>query len=239
MEIINKKPNKLVFELNTKESLANAIRRFVGRIPVLAIDEIEITKNGSALFDETIAHRMGLLPLKMEKKFEKKFPELVLSTKKKGLVYSGELEGDAKVVFDNIPITSLNEGQELEVKALTALGKGEEHAKFSPGLIYYRNVSEISMDKDVAEEVKRLIPEIKIKESGNKFLILDNGEKEREDLIEGIAKKKGKEISPLIKESLVLSIESFGQLSPEDIFLSSISCLKKDLSEIASFFKKK
>ena len=56
-----------------------------------------------------------------------------LKTKKEGFVYSGELEGDAEVVYDKIPITLLDKGQELEIKATLKAGKGEEHEKFSPG----------------------------------------------------------------------------------------------------------
>ena len=58
---------KLVFTLKTSENLANAIRRSVGLIPAMAIDEVEISRNDSPLYDETLAHRIGLIPLKHEK----------------------------------------------------------------------------------------------------------------------------------------------------------------------------
>ena len=63
----NKNSEKLNFKTKIGISLANAIRRSVNNIPVLAIDSIEISKNDSALYDEMIAHRMGLVPLKNEK----------------------------------------------------------------------------------------------------------------------------------------------------------------------------
>ena len=71
MELINKKDNQIIFTAKVEESIANAIRRFVNEIPIMAIDEIEIFRNDSPLYDETISHRMGLIPLKMNKSIPK------------------------------------------------------------------------------------------------------------------------------------------------------------------------
>jgi len=67
MEIITKTPEEVSFILDMDVSLANAIRRSVAEIPVLAIVEADIYKNDSALYDEIIAHRLGLLSLKNQK----------------------------------------------------------------------------------------------------------------------------------------------------------------------------
>ena len=85
MEEIEKKQNQITFKTEVEESLANAIRRYLNQIPVLAIDELEIIKNGSALYDEVVAHRVGLIPLKMGKGVnEKTKGALKLSAKKEG-----------------------------------------------------------------------------------------------------------------------------------------------------------
>ena len=149
MELINKKDDKLIFKAKIDESLANAVRRYVGEIPVLAVDEVEISKNDSPLYDETIAHRIGLIPIKTDKAITKETKgKLKLSVKKEGEVYSEELKGNVKIAFDKIPITILTKDQELELVADVMAGKGDVHAKFSPGLVFYRGLAEITMDKD-------------------------------------------------------------------------------------------
>ena len=110
---------------------------------------------------------------------------------------------------------------------------GSEHSKFSPGTMFYRKVLEISMDKKFKDAIKDILPEVNIKESGNKITIIDDGKKEITDIIEGISRKAGAtaEIEP--KDSLVISIESFGQIPAKEIFKKSIEELKSDLKDFS------
>ena len=59
----NKEKKKFSFTTDMQIDLANAIRRSVLEIPVMAIDEVEIIKNDSALYDEILAHRIGMIPI--------------------------------------------------------------------------------------------------------------------------------------------------------------------------------
>ena len=238
MEKINKTNDRFVFKAKIHESLANAIRRYLGEILVLAVDDVEISKNDSALYDETIAHRVGLIPLKTEKTInEKSEGHLKLSVKAEGMVYSKELKGNVKVVHDNIPITMLNKGQELELVANVKPGKGDDHARFSPGLMFYRNAAEVTMDKEFAGEVKKTCPNNEVKEKGDKIVIIDDKEKGVCDVCEGICERAKKQAETEYKDELIVTVESFGQMDSGDIFKKSIESLKKDLAEVSKKFK--
>jgi len=48
-------------------AFANAFRRaMIGEVPTLAIEDVRIYDNTSALFDEMLAHRLGLIPIKTD-----------------------------------------------------------------------------------------------------------------------------------------------------------------------------
>lgn len=235
MKIIEKKQNQIVFQAKVEESLANAIRRYINQIPVLAIDEVEISKNDSALYDETVAHRIGLIPIKNEKGLdEKKNYKLKLKVKKDGMVYSKEITGNLKVCYDEVPITFLNKGQEMDIEATVKMGTGSEHSKFSPGIIFYRNVFDVKIEKDCPKEVANICPKKVFSLTDGKVTV-KNSEKcdDCEACIEICEKLKKDPVKIAPKEELVITLESFGQLETGEIFKKSIDILKKDLNEIS------
>ena len=191
MKLIDKKNDKIVFLAEIDERLANAIRRYLNRIPILAVDEVEISKNDSPLYDETIAHRVGLIPLKNKKAITNKTTAIIkLKANKEGIVYSKEFSGDAEIVYDNIPITAIQKGQGISIVATAKAGKGDEHAKFSPGLMFYRKVVEIQMDKKFKNDVKKVCQNNKIKEKAGKIIILDDQKKDICDFCESICENE-------------------------------------------------
>ena len=223
----------MIFIAEIEESLANAIRRYINQIPVLAVDEMEISRNDSPLYDETIAHRIGLIPIKTDKSVNGK-KILKLDVKEEGIVYSGELKGDLKIVYERIPITTLNKGQELNISATVKKGKGEDHAKFSPGLMFYRNVVKIKLDKDCPKEVVNICPKKVFDFKEDNVVVRDSLECDMCEACIEICRKYEKDSIKLIPtKELVISLESFGQIDIKEIFKKSVEFLKKDLAEIS------
>jgi len=91
MKSIKKTDDQIVFSSDIGITLANSIRRYFNNISVIAVDELEISKNESPLYDETIAHRVGLVPLKSGK--GKVSDKITLEVKRQGVVYSGDFKG--------------------------------------------------------------------------------------------------------------------------------------------------
>ncbi len=239
MKLINKTPNKIEFQTEISESLANAIRRYAFQIPILAIDEVEIERNDSALYDETVAHRLGLVVLKTEKSMNSKTEiKLKFEVKKEGIVYAEELKGDAKVVYPKTPITMLNKGQEMVATCFAKLGRGEEHSKFSPGVVFYRNVFDVKIDKDCPVEVAEICPKKILKADGGKVTVTDASKCDMCEACIDLCKKQGKNsINITPTKELILTFESFGQISPEEMLKQSIDILKKDLEAVGKKLK--
>ncbi len=241
MEIIQKRDNQIVFKAEITENLANAIRRYVSHIPVLAIDEVEIAKNDSPLYDETIAHRLGLIPLKMDSSInEKSVVELKLTVKKEGMVNSSELKGKVNPVYDSIPITFLNKGQELEITATAKVGRGIEHSKFNPGIMFYRNYANIEISKDFPSEAADSCPKNVLQVKDGKVVVENKEACDMCDACVEKAEKLGKKDSIKITptKELIITLESFGQMDVKDIFKKAVEELKKDLKEVSSKISK-
>jgi len=235
MEIVNKKETQITFNAEIGESLANAIRRYLNRIPVLAVDEVEISKNDSPLYDETVAHRIGLVPLKSSGTKE---VTLKLKTKGEGMVYSKELKGDAEVVYGEIPLTFLKKGEEINIVAKTTFGKGTDHSKFSPGLMFYRNIFKVDADKNCKEEVVEKCPKDVLHNENGKVVVKNENQCDDCEACVEFCKKKGVgEIKVTPTKEILFTVESFGQLGVEDIFKKSVEILKKDLAEVSKKIK--
>lgn len=245
MKIIKKDKEKMVFSGEIKESLANAIRRSVLEIPVLAIDEVEIYKNDSALYDEIIAHRLGLVPLKTEKDMNlredctceekgcaKCTVQLKLVAKGPGMVYSKELKGKAEPVYENMPITLLREDQELELVASAVLGKGIDHAKFSPGLVYYRHLADVDLKNCDCKECVEACPLGLLKLEGKKVEITDLWKCDLCEACVEACKENGKEISVKPSSEMIFFIESWGQMDAKDILGEAVKALKENLKTV-------
>ncbi len=160
---------------------ANTLRRLMlGEVPTMAIEEVTFSKNDSVLYDEILAHRLGLIVLKTDLKSYNMMSvckckgagcpqcQLKLSLKVEGpkTVYAEDLVSKDPAVIPVYPKTilvKLLEGQQLELEATAILGTGKEHSKWSPGLVWYTNEAVIKVNnkhKDFSKFKNKYPPQV-------------------------------------------------------------------------------
>jgi len=254
----DKEKGKLVFLLKDSNPVfANTLRRLmIDEVPTMAIEDVEFSKNNTILYDEIVAHRLGLVPLKTDLK-SYNLPEeckcegkgcnrcqlkLVLKTSKQsGYVYASEIKSKdpaVKPVFGDMPIVKLLKGQALELEATAVLGKGKSHVKWQPCHAYYKYKPIIEITGDVKnpeaiiEADHNNIFELKDKKlTVNKDKVLDC------DLsIDFSQIDKNVKVSASDTE-FVFTIESFGQLSCKEIVAAAMDVFDKQLDKFAEAFK--
>ena len=256
LKILNQDNNILKFQVNgISPAIANTIRRLVvNHVPTLAIEDVEINKNVSALYDEMLAHRLGLIPLKTDLKSYTQMSEckckgegcsqcqLKLTLKVKGpkIVCAEDLiSQDPKVepIHKKMVIVKLLEDQELELIATAILGQGKDHMKFSPGLLYYQGYPDFNIkDMENSEEVAKSCPVNILEASGKKVKVTEKAEcilcNECVYLSEGKISIKASETD------FILTLESWGQLEPKEILTEALSLYNNKLDQLSKSVKK-
>lgn len=254
----DKKNGKITFRIkNTNPAFANTLRRSIMQeVPTMAIEEVEFTKNSSALYDEIIAHRLGLMTLKTDLKSYVKRKDckcdgegcakctLKLTLKAKGpkMVYASDMKSaDPKIgpAFPNTPITLLLKDQELEFEATASLGQGSDHFKFSPGTVFYKYtpvVEIVKQPKDV-ESCKNSCPKGVFDVKSGKLVV---NEKKLFDchLCQACVKVADGAIKLNEKnDDIIFTVESFGQMSPEDMVVQAIDVFDARVDEFSKLVK--
>ncbi|MBT5271964.1 DNA-directed RNA polymerase subunit D [Candidatus Woesearchaeota archaeon] len=251
----NKELTKLSFVLKGVEpAYANSLRRYmINKVPTMAIEDVEFRKNSSALYDEVIAHRLGLVPLTTDLK-SYNLPkdckckgvgcsqcQLKITLKVKGpkTVYASDFKSkdpNVKPAFPKMPIVKLLKDQELEFVALAIMGVGKEHIKWAPCLAYYTCAPNITVNNSSSkfEEFKNKYPEQIFDGKGkiNKQKILDLN---LVDACDGICEDIVKiEYS---NDTFNFHIESWGQLSCKEITAESVKVFNKALNDFSDKLK--
>lgn len=255
----DKEKNKVSFILmNSTPSFANVIRRVIlEEVPVMAIEDVEFRKNNSILYDEMIAHRLGLLPLSTDLK-SYNLPadckcdgkgcarcqlKLTLKAKGPGTVYASDIhtrDAAVKPIYQKMPIVKLLKNQSLELEATAILGKGKNHTKWSPGHVYYKNkpVIEIDMKKcDGCGKCVEQCPTKTIEIKDNKASV------SKDHLMEchlcnacvDICPKEA--ISMKGSDDFIFYLESWGQLDCKKILLEASDILDRKLDELSGKLK--
>lgn len=167
IEFLSEKEDKIVFILrDASPALVNSIRRAMkSLVPVLAIDYVDFYVNSSYFYDEMIAHRLAMLPIKTVEKFNLQNNcvcggvgcpscqvSFRLNVEGPRIVYSGDFVSDdpeVHFVYKEIPVLELFNGQQLMIEAIARLGIGREHAKFQPvSACFYRIVPKIEISEN-------------------------------------------------------------------------------------------
>jgi len=247
-----RKKNKLTFLLeDSDEVFANTIRRLIlEEVPTLAVEEVEFKENSSALYDEMLALRMGLVPIKTDlssyqlpaspQEIEEKSARCTLQIKikanKKGYVYAEEAESsDPKCtfVYPKMPITKLLAKQKIDAIMTAVMGQGKEHTKWSPGLVYYKKepvvkLGKVSDPQKIAEASSDGVFTLK----GNKLEL--NEDKIYDSNLLEYYSELDSGIKVEYTDKLIFVVESWGQLSCKEmleksaeIFLDKIAAMEK------------
>ncbi|MBI4019994.1 MAG: DNA-directed RNA polymerase subunit D [Candidatus Aenigmarchaeota archaeon] len=167
IRIIKKKANLIQFSVEgATPAFVNALRRImISEVPAMAIEWVDISRNSSALFDEVLAHRLGLIPLEFDpEKFNfteeckckgKGCPscEASFALEKEGpcMVYSGDMKPSNRSVNPTDPrfqIVQLLKGQSLKLEATARLGIGRTHIKWQAAIAAYAYQPDAPEEKD-------------------------------------------------------------------------------------------
>lgn len=229
-------------------ALANSLRRvMITEVPTMCIDDVEIYENSSSLYDEVLAHRLGLIPLKTDLETYVLPDEcecggegcpscslvFILDREGPGTVHSGDLQSEDPRIFpvsDDIPIVKLAEGERIRMECKARLGLGLEHAKWQPGVISYRNVQRVELPEGCPSEVVEKCTRGVFALEDYRVVVRDTT---RCNLC-GVCRR----VCPEIKittdpNSFIFMIESNGSLPADEIFLRAVDVLKRKAEEFA------
>ncbi len=187
VEVLESKGNYLRFKLsNSDYPTANALRRIlINSVDCFAVDKVTFYENTSVIFDEYIAHRIGMIPITTPKGYNEK-DEILFSLEAEGpgTVYSKDMESkdkEVKVANEDIPIIKLGANQRLKFDGKAVMGRGMKSSKFQPCIATYKQIDDDNYD---------------------------------------------------------FYIESFGQMTPAEVFKRAVSIINSELKEIAKEMKK-
>ncbi len=170
IKILEKGDMKTRFMLEgATPAFANVLRRTImAEVPTMAVEFVDFEVNNSGLFDEVLAHRIGLVPLtfdpeiyslKTECKCKGKGCsrcEVVLVLEKQGpcVVRAGDMKSsadDVKPWDPEIPLVELLEGQTLKFEATAQLGFGKDHMKWQAAVTGYGNAPTVRVNAEKAD----------------------------------------------------------------------------------------
>lgn len=210
IEILEMAERKARFILrNSSPAMANALRRtLLSDLPKMAIDKVEFHlgpimdgekeyESTTPLFDEIVAHRLGMVPVPTDLDLFVPQSEcscggsgcpnctIMYSLNKHGpcTVYSGDLQPlgnpDLRVKDEFIPLVELTDGQAVMIYAIAVMGTAKKHVKWQVcNGVGYSYKPEITIDPSHAAdedmlEVISVCPKHVFAEEGGKLVVKD------------------------------------------------------------------
>lgn len=256
---IKLKGNKGILKIeDTDVYFVNSLRRIMlSELPKLAIHDVIIYDNTSPLFDEIIAHRLGMIPLPTDLRIlvnkedckckGKGCPSCTvrytLSKEGEGVVYSGDLQPENEswaIKEDKIPIVELSKDQRIILEVEANLGKGKDHAKWqtvqAPS---YKLEQTIEIDKKRMDEVMEFIkqlPKDLVELKGNKLEMKDVT---KLPVLESYINKEKADYITVKRDpsKITLSFETDGSLNAKDALKESVNILVKKYEEFGKLLK--
>ena len=247
---------------NTFPAFVNAIRRIILLdVPTIAIEDVIMIENTTAIFDEFIAHRLGLIPLNSEIDdlfYQSECPScegkgcnmctvsltLTQETDRnhEKMVYSRDLDPlDHRIypIQDEIPIMKMGRDQRLILEAIARFGTGREHAKWQPvGTLFFKFMPKIKINPKAKfnEKVLKSCPKQNFKVSGKKV--------EVNNVLDGICDEcitngfeEGDVEVTYDRNTIIFELESTGALIPEKIVLKASEILDKKIDDFIEKFQ--
>ena len=253
------KGNKGVLKIeDTGVYFVNSLRRvMLAELPKLAIDDVIIYDNTSALFDEMISHRLGLIPIPTDLQIlafrneckcgGKGCPSCTvrytLSKEGEGVVYSGDLQPEHPsyaITETTIPIVELTKDQRVILEVEAVLGRGRDHAKWQVVLApRYRMETVITVDKKRMNDVKAFIEELPkdlVELKGDKLEVKDIS---KMPVLETYIEKNKADYITIKKDptKLTFGFETDGSMSAKAALQESVTILTKKYEEFRGHLK--
>ena len=270
VKVISQKDDTIKVLLEaTEPAFVNALRRvLIADVPKMAIEDVEFhlgpirAEDGkeyesvAPLFDEMIAHRLGLVPIPTDLGLYNRREDcptchgegcpsctIIYSLNKRGpgIVTSADMEpiGDTKLrpKDQGIPIVQLAEGQAILIYATAQLGTGKEHAKWQPthgvGYQYYPTLKAGSKTLDALDPAVPFCTAHMLTTS-----LAEETAKLADDCPVCRAFKEAYKVDSVKVASdptrFVLQFETDGSMTPREVLLKGLGILSERFGDLAS-----
>lgn len=246
----DKKLNTIQLRISgSNEVFINSLRRLIiEEVPTLAVEIVEVKDNNSALYDEMLALRLGLIPIKtdlksyqfaqnedeIKEKSARSTLQIKLKSSKKGVVLAGEAQSaDPKCtfVYEDMPVVKLLAKQKLDVTMTAILGKGREHTKWSPGWAFYNKEPKITLGKVQDPAAIAAASSDKVFTLKGNKLQIDQGQANNSQLLH-YYEELDNQIKVEYTDNYIFNLESWGQLSCKEILVTAAQILTEKTDEL-------